>query len=164
MGRYPSGFEDGGAVRAEIFMIRLNGAAIQLTGPAMPGPWAIDLEPSDHPLDVVERHVREAIGPPTMVHSTSWRHDGEALILTFVVVVDGEAVDGMPSAPIQRSDVARSDATAAPDDIAPEQVLEHALRHLAWLASEDPVVSDRLSERWRAALAGYAPEPFRNLG
>jgi len=43
-------------------------------------------------------------------------------------------------------------------------VLEHALRHLAWLAEDDDVVRHELSGEWRAALAGYVPEPFRSLG
>jgi hypothetical protein len=45
-----------------------------------------------------------------------------------------------------------------------DQVVEHALRHLAWLAEDDPVVREELSPAWRAALATYVPEPFRNLG
>jgi hypothetical protein len=43
-------------------------------------------------------------------------------------------------------------------------VVEHGLRHLAWLASDDPVVRAELPEAWQAALAGYVPEPFRALG
>ena len=70
----------------------------------------------------------------------------------------------MDSRPIGRADLARSEATAAPRDIATEQVVEHALRHLAWLAVDDPVVRAGLSPAWQAALAGYVPEPFRNLG
>jgi len=70
----------------------------------------------------------------------------------------------MDSAPIPRAPLARSRATAAPDSVAHEQVMEHALRHLAWLALDDPVVSAELPRPWRAALAAYLPEPFRNLG
>jgi hypothetical protein len=164
MGRFPDGFKIGSAVRAEVFVIWLNGAGIELTGPSGPAPWAIELEAADHPVDVVDRLVRERFGPPVMVHSTSWRHDGDALILSFVVVVEAASVRQLASAPIPRVELARSEATAPPDEIGPEQVLEHALRHLAWLATEDPTVSVELPDRWRAALAAYAPEPFRNLG
>jgi hypothetical protein len=65
---------------------------------------------------------------------------------------------------VGRSELARSQATAAPREIAHGQVLEHALRHLAWLDADDPVVAAELDPRWAAILAGYTPEPFRLLG
>jgi hypothetical protein len=37
-------------------------------------------------------------------------------------------------------------------------------RAIAWLAVDDPVVSAALSGPWQGVLAGYVPEPFRNLG
>src|SRR3990170_606037 len=114
MGRFPDGFDVGGVIRAEVFVIWLNGADIELTGPAGPAPWVIELEATDHPVDVVDRFVRERIGPPLMVHSTSWRHDGDALILSFVVVIDRERAAPMASAPIPRAELARSEARAAP--------------------------------------------------
>jgi hypothetical protein len=86
------------------------------------------------------------------------------VILSFVVVIDEELVRCMESVPIGRADLARSEATAAPRAIAHEQVVEHGLRHLAWLSVDDPIVAAELSGGWRAALAGYVPEPFRNLG
>ena len=70
----------------------------------------------------------------------------------------------MDSRPVARTDLARSAATVAPREIATDQVVEHALRHLAWLAEDDPVVREELSGGWKAALATYVPEPFRNLG
>lgn len=74
------------------------------------------------------------VGPPLLVHSTSWRRDGTAVILSFVVVIGPDQVGGMASAQVGRADLARSGATRAPDAIATDQV-----------------------------LAVYAPEPFRNL-
>jgi hypothetical protein len=70
----------------------------------------------------------------------------------------------MPSLPIERAELARSGPTSAPRDIAMTQVVEHAMRHLAWLASDDQVVASVLSDRWRALLAAYPVEPFRALG
>jgi hypothetical protein len=52
---------------------------------------------------------------------------------------------------------------AAPTKIATSQVIEHGLRHLAWLAKEDPVVGSVLSEEWKQVLAGYVPEPFQHI-
>ena len=70
----------------------------------------------------------------------------------------------MASAPIGRAELARSEATAAPRDIAYQQVVEHGLRHMAWLVADDPVVAGELSDDWRRVLADYVPEPFRVLG
>jgi hypothetical protein len=99
-----------------------------------------------------------------LVHSTSWRRDHEAVILSFVIVIDGALVGSMASLPIARSELARGDATAAPREIATTQVVEHGLRHMAWLAKDDPVVAAKLPAGWRDLLAEYVPEPFRNLG
>ncbi|HSL32155.1 MAG TPA: hypothetical protein VK871_00820, partial [Candidatus Limnocylindrales bacterium] len=101
---------------------------------------------------------------PILVHSTSWRRDRGAIILSFLAVVDRALVEGMDSAPIGRAELARSAATAAPREIATDAVVEHALRHLAWLAVDDPVVSAELPPAWRPALTSYVPEPFRSLG
>jgi hypothetical protein len=115
-------------------------------------------------METVARIVRDMVGPPRLLHSTSWRRDRDAVILTFVAVIDAELAAGMVSAPIGRADLARSSATEAPPAIGHEQVVEHGLRHMAWLAVDDPVVAAALPPSWRTALAGYAPEPFRNLG
>ena len=108
--------------------------------------------------------MRDVVGPPILVHSTSWRRDRDAVILSFVVVIGRELVDGMASVPVERADLARSAATAAPRDIATSAVVEHGLRHLAWLVQDDPVVRDELPPAWVPLLAAYVPEPFRNLG
>jgi hypothetical protein len=42
-------------------------------------------------------------------------------------------------------------------------VVEHGLRHLAWLVQDDTVVADRLAGGWTQALQAYVPEPFRHL-
>jgi hypothetical protein len=70
----------------------------------------------------------------------------------------------MDSAPIGRAELARSQATTAPRGIATEAVIEHGLRHLAWLVEDDPVVAATLDAGWRALLADHVPEPFRALG
>jgi hypothetical protein len=160
----PVGWDVEGPVQAEVFVVWLNGEVLELTGPCGAAPWYLELGAVDHPVEVVDRIVRDVVGDPLLVHSTSWRRDRDAVILSFVVVIDARRVGSMTSRPIGRAELARSEATAAPRDIATEQVVEHALRHLAWLAVDDPVVRGELSPAWRAALAGYVPEPFRNLG
>lgn len=152
-----------GPVQAEVFVVWLNGDRPELTGPEGAAPWIIELGSDEHPMETVARIVRDIIGAASLVHSTSWRRDREAVILTFVAVIGPELRGEMDSAPIGRSDLARSQATAAPAEIGHGQVLEHGLRHLAWLAREDTVVAAELPPAWHAALAGYVPEPFRSL-
>jgi len=162
--RIADGIDVEGPVQAEVFVVWLNADHLELTGPCGAAPWMIELGEVEHPVAIVDRMVRDVVGPPILVHSTSWRRDRAAVVLSFVVVIDEKLVGRMASAPIGRSDLARSDATAAPAVIRHEQVIEHGLRHLAWLAADDPVVSSELSSGWRSVLAGYVPEPFRAIG
>lgn len=164
MTRFPDGFDVEGPVQAEIFVVWLADDHLELTGPCGPAPWLLELGPTDHPVEVVTRIVRDAIGDPLLVHSTSWRREREAVILSFVVLIDATLVGSMTSLPIGRSELARGEATAAPHAIATAQVVEHGLRHMAWLAKDDPVVAAELPAGWHDLLADYVPEPFRNLG
>jgi hypothetical protein len=157
------GFDVEGPVQAEVFVLYLKEGAPQLTGPCGAAPWYIETHEDDDPVEVVARLVRGNIGEPIVVHSTSWRRGRDAVILSFVVVVGAEQAAGMESAPVNRSPLARSGATTAPASIDTVQVVEHGLRHLAWLVKDDPVVSGELTE-WKEVLAGYVPEPFRHLG
>ena len=162
--REPAGWDVDSPVQAEVFVVWLDGDRIQLTGPDGPQPWILQLGATEHPVEVVDRIVRDVVGPPILVHSTSWRRDREAVILSFVVVINGALVGSMASLPITRSELARGDATAAPREIATSQVVEHGLRHMAWLAQDDPVVAAELPIGWGTLLSEYVPEPFRNLG
>ena len=164
MTREPVGWDVDSPVQAEVFVVWLDGDRIQLTGPDGPQAWHLQLGQTEHPVEVVDRIVRDVVGPPTLVHSTSWRRDRAAVILSFVVVIPPELVGSMASAPIGRAELARSEATVAPRDIAVDAVVEHGLRHLAWLVEDDPVVAAELPAGWRPILATYVPEPFRALG
>jgi hypothetical protein len=164
MTREPVGWDVDSPVQAEVFVVWLDGDRIQLTGPDGPQPWLLQLGNAEHPVEVVDRIVRDVVGPPILVHSTSWRRDRDAVILSFVVVIPSELVGSMASVPIHRAELARSEATAAPRDIAIDAVVEHGLRHLAWLAQDDPVVAAELPPAWKPLLASYVPEPFRALG
>jgi hypothetical protein len=164
MTREPVGWDVDSPVQAEVFVVWLDGVAIQLTGPDGPRAWYLQLGATEHPVEVVDRIVRDVIGRPLLVHSTSWRRDRDAVILSFVVVIGPELVGSMESVAVGRAELARSAATVAPREIAVEAVVEHGLRHLAWLADDDPVVATTLPEGWRTILAAYLPEPFRALG
>jgi hypothetical protein len=164
MTRTPPAWDVEGPVQAEIFVVWLNHGRLELTGPDGAAPWIIELGETEHPVEVVDRIVRDVIGTPILLHSTSWRRARGAVILSFLVAIEPSQRGSMESRPVARSELARSEATAAPSAIGSDQVLEHALRHLAWLVQDDPVVSRELADGWREALAAYVPEPFRSLG
>lgn len=164
MTRTPAGWDVTSPVQAEVFVVWLDDDHLELTGPCGAAPWILELGSSEHPVEVVDRIVRDVVGLPLLVHSTSWRRDRDAVILSFVVVIDAGLVGDMESVPIDRAELARSEATAAPRAIATAAVVEHGLRHTAWLVRDDPVISDALDDRWRTLLSDYVPEPFRALG
>jgi hypothetical protein len=153
-----------GPVQGEVFVLWLNQDHLELTGPCGSAAWYLEIGADEHPVEVVNRVVRDVIGDPLLVHSTSWRCDRDSVILSFIVAIEAVQLADMETSPINRSALARSSATAAPSVIAATEVIEHGLRHLAWLAVEDPVVRTTLSQEWERALADYVPEPFRNLG
>jgi hypothetical protein len=99
------------------------------------------------------------------VHSTSWRHEGGRLVLTYVAAVEPPVEFGpyLTDEPVVRAELARGDAFGPPAEIDVFQVLEHAFRHLAWLVADDAVVTQQLHD-WVRFLDRYEPEPFRAFG
>jgi hypothetical protein len=141
----------------------MAGGSIELAGPCGPDPWFIEVGTKDDPVEVVARLSRNLMGPPLLVHSTSWRRARGGVILSFVVVNSENQAPNLAGIPIHRAELARSDAITAPQTVATNQVLEHGLRHLAWLARDDHVVKKTLSADWKHVLGSYVPEPFRHM-
>ena len=136
----------------------------ELAGPCGPDPWYVEVAADEDPVEVVARLATNLMGAPLLVHSTSWRRARGGVILSFVVVnSEGQAAE-LPGLPVRRADLARSAATQAATAIATDQVLEHGLRHLAWLVTDDVTVRTTLSDSWKRVLADYVPEPFRHIG
>ena len=152
-----------GPVQAEVFVLRMKAGRPELAGPCGPDPWYIEVAAEDDPLEVVSRLTRNLMGEPVLVHSTSWRRARGAVVLSFVVVNSDNQAPQLLGVPIVRAELARSGATSAARTIAAAQVLEHGLRHLAWLAKEDETVMGLLSDDWKRMLVEYMPEPFRNI-
>lgn len=144
-------------------MLRMKEGRIELAGPCGADPWYIEVSAEDDPVEVVSSLSRNLMGPPLLVHSTSWRRARGGVILSFVVVNADQQARNLAGIPIGRTDLARSQATAAPAAIVTDQVLEHGLRHLAWLANDDEVVKGTLSDDWKRVLRDYVPEPFRHM-
>lgn len=153
-----------GPVTAEVFVVTRCDDRIFLTGPDGPQAWLIQAVDSGHPMRLVEEFVRRHLPATTLVHSTSWRYDDGRIVLSFVVVIPVDAAAGLARIPIERADLARGNAHEAPADVAWQAVLEHGLRHLAWLAEDDDAVSAALDPEWHAILGRYVPAPFQHLG
>ena len=118
--------------------------------------------PGDVALDALRWYDLE----PRVVHSTSWRHAEGRLVLTYLAVAQPPAEiapDTLVAIPVERTELARGGATDPPRGIGVVQVIEHALRHLAWLVRDDPVIAQALPD-WTELLDAYQPEPFRALG
>jgi len=144
-------------------VLRLKGAQPELAGPCGPDPWYIEVGADEDPVEVVGRLAGNLMGAPLLVHSTSWRRARGSVILSFVVVNRDDQAPDLAGVPVGRAELARSGATHAAAKIGHQQVLEHGLRHLAWLVEDDETVRSILSEGWKRVLAGYVPEPFRHL-
>jgi hypothetical protein len=160
----PPAWSTGGPVQAEVFALRMRGGTVELAGPCGADPWYVEVGADEDPVEVVGRLARRLMGEPLLVHSTSWRRARGSVILSFVLVNRDDQPPELAGVPVARADLARNSATSAPVTIACQQVLEHGLRHLAWLVEDDEVVRSALGDEWKAVLAGYAPEPFRHLG
>ena len=101
-----------------------------------------------------------------LVHSTSWRADGPAVVLTYVVVVrppSGLIRDDWPEArPVsaQLPDaVGKPPVNVPTDPPAPRyiDVLLHAIRHLRFLLDTDSAARDALTGAWRQHLLHLEP-------
>jgi hypothetical protein len=124
-------------------------------------PWDPDLDPNEVIVDAVA-----GLGlRPFMVHSTSWRVVRQLILLTFLVAV--EPPDRIPDACqaelVTRAELARGRAIGPAPEVHLSQVVEHGLRHLAWLVREDEAIHQALAA-WSRALSVYTPEPFRAFG
>jgi len=123
--------------------------------------WDQDLDPHEVVVDaVVELGLM-----PIMVHSTSWRIVGQVLVLTFLVAVERPRLvpNTFDVELVTRVELVRGGATGPPVEVHLPHVVEHGLRHLAWLVREDDAIHEALGA-WARALSDYEPEPFRAFG
>jgi hypothetical protein len=149
----------------EILPVMLREGALLNLRPDCADSFIVGWPAGARPEEVAAQALRDLGLEPRVLHSTSWRHAGAELVLTYLAVVPPAAVPppSWEAVPIAHVELARGDATAPPPDIDVLQVLEHALRHLAWLVQDDPAIAAVLPD-WREILSGYVPEPFRALG
>ncbi|GAA2347133.1 hypothetical protein [Dactylosporangium salmoneum] len=100
-----------------------------------------------------------------LLHSTSWRADGPAIVLTYIAIVrkPGYVRQNWPGAepisPLLPAAVGKPPTHAADEAPAPRYVdcLLHAIRHVAFLRDRDATAAAVLDEHWLSALSGLDP-------
>lgn len=150
----------------EILTVELVDGKIIWLKPVHADSLRVGLPVADQPGDVVLGVMSWFPLTPRVAHSTSWRYEAGRVLLTYIVVVeppDRLAPDSLAAIPVPRATIARGEAMAPPAAIGVSAVLEHALRHLAWLVKDDAAIAAALPD-WLAVLSAYTPEPFRALG
>ena len=146
----------------EILPVVLKKGQVYLWTPESGSSWRISYVAQAHPHQTVSNAAGDANLEPILIHSTSWRHQKDGLILTYLVVLksSAEAPEGFGSIAFKSGAILRGGATLPPDQIGISAVLNHALEHLSWLLREDPAVQNVLNAQWRKVLDPYIPKPF----
>ena len=149
----------------EILPVVLSGGSILTLRPPDAASWQVAFPSGFDPGPVVVAALGSRGLRPAVVHSTSWRHEDGRLVLTYVAVLAGAppAAARLVAHLVPPGALARGGAITPPESLDVDQVLHHALRHLAWLQREDPAVAAELDPAWAAALAGHRPAPFHAL-
>jgi len=149
----------------EVLPVALRDGHVVSFRPDCAGSFVVGWPAGAKPEEVAARAMAQLGIEPLVLHSTSWRHAGQEVVLTYLAVVrpDAAAPDSWETDPAGHVELARGEATAPPPAIGVAQVLEHALRHLSWLVRDDAVIAAALPD-WTEALDGYVPEPFRAFG
>jgi hypothetical protein len=152
-----------GPVQAEIMVLAVRDGELILSGPCGAAPWYVEVGQGADPMHTVTAITKVNVGDPVVVHSTSWRHARGGVVLTFIAVVNSAQIGALRCAKVERSELARGKATSPPGRVPAATVIEHGLRHLAWLSQDDPAIAEALPTGWLSTLQGYIPEPFRQL-
>lgn len=153
-------------VRVELWPLAADGLGIWLLSDDAwrSGNVASDSEPHAEAGWLIDEHLAGA--QPVLTHSTSWRVDGQAVILTYVAIFPfaGDFVcdtwpDAMPIAPRMLEVVGRPPTHGAAEPPAPRyiDVLMHSIRHLRFLAGTDETARQAMSSAWRTSLAAWEP-------
>jgi hypothetical protein len=105
-------------------------------------------------------------GLAVVVHSTSWRHQGDGtIVLTYVVAPD--PAPELAATPIMSFEIARGTdpRRPSPSRVRREQVAAHAARHLALISDTDQHVARALSAcpPLRRALSALSQLPAGQL-
>lgn len=152
----------------EVWPLAADEAGIWLlSGPE--GAWTpgASVSADSEPHSEVELLLAEhgALADTALLHSTSWRIDGPALVVTYVAVIAlGDHVraswtGAIPVSVEAAHRVGPAPAHAPTHPPAPRyiDVLRHAVRHLAFLRDHDATTAATLPEPWSAHLTRIQP-------
>lgn len=156
-------------VMAEVWPVAADEAGLWLLSGM--GAWQTWTVPADGDVHwEVETALSEhgiAPGGTAALHSTSWRPDGAAVVLTYIAVVKAPGLvrdrwpGALPVAPELARAVGKPPTHAAAEAPVPRDVdvLLHALRHLAYLAEgdRDAETSAAMGETFRRQLKAFTP-------
>jgi hypothetical protein len=94
-----------------------------------------------------------------LLHSTSWRVERDAVVLTYAALPDPYPFRAMAVAPEHDAPISADPLAPCPPGVRPVDVAAHACRHLAFLRHTDSLVADcaaALPELWRP-ITRFAP-------
>jgi hypothetical protein len=135
-------------VHAEIFEARIADGAVHYEEEKI----AIARgEPNERVRAWMRRHQRDVPDRRLVIHSTSWRYEHGHFVLTYLAFSDDFTFEGR-RVPLRRLPPATKGTKSRLG------ILSHALRHLAFLAAEDPRPYRRALDRaTRRELAKLEP-------
>jgi hypothetical protein len=84
--------------------------------------------------------------PGATLHSTSWRYAAGSVVLTYAALPDPAPHGTSPLAP-DRMVIGRAALAPSPPLVDADAVAAHAARHLALLATTDPVIAATTSQQ-----------------
>ncbi len=136
-------------------------------------PWLVPHQAGTHPNNAVIAHLERCFGDlfepeASIVHSTSWRYcqRTERLILTYLVVMSQRtwsynrvASDRFMECRVGKVEQPRGDHLYPPERIEVNNILAHALDHLAMLSNSDERINEVLESGWIGVLATRIPKP-----
>jgi len=149
----------------EIFPVYLDGESILALVPEEGKSWRFPMLKSASGHRQVQLEMTESGIQPLMIHSTSWRQEGEDLVLTYLAVIRPPSIPprNFKAVAAEPRGLVRGEALAPPPEIPFSSVLHHALQHLAWLLRTDTKIREALPVSWENALEPFRPEPARSL-
>ncbi len=150
-------------VTSEVWAVAADDAGIWLLGRWPSEPVRTDSD--EHTAAQLELITHGAFAETVVMHSTSWRSDGPAMVCTYLAVVDcpGPVREHWPEAlPVS---TALADLVGRPRTHGPMEppvpshwhVLLHGIRHLRFLLTTDATVAAALTEKWGEHLANFEP-------
>jgi len=101
-----------------------------------------------------------------LLHSTSWRFEGGAVVLTYAAVPDPTPIGATPLDPERGAPYPMDPLAPGAVRLTAHDVAVHALRHLSYLRRSDPLVARGIhgqAELWEA-IGRYEPALAGALG